>query len=122
MTIRSEARLQQSLDEVTRLLDKHRVLETLAHRQEGPKRDLLEGLQHRQNLAELGKFVRTMHGADLAFVLESLRPDDRRLVWEQATPEQAGRAFVEVTSVVREWLVEETPQDALVRSAPDARS
>lgn len=110
MTIRSEARLQQSLDEVTRLLDKHRVLETLAHRQEGPKRDLLEGLQHRQNLAELGKFVRTMHGADLAFVLESLRPDDRRLVWEQATPEQAGRAFVEVTSVVREWLVEETPQ------------
>jgi magnesium transporter len=114
MTIRSEARLQQSLDEVTRLLDKHRVLETLAHRQEGPKRDLLEGLQHRQNLAELGKFARTMHGADLAFVLESLRPDDRRLVWEQATPEQAGRAFVEVTSVVREWLVEETPQDALV--------
>jgi magnesium transporter len=115
MTIRSEARLQQSLDEVTRLLDKHRVLEALAHRQEGPKRDLLEGLQHRQNLAELGKFVRIMHGADLAFVLESLRPDDRRLVWEQATPEQAGRAFVEVTSVVREWLVEETPQDALVR-------
>jgi len=29
MTIRSEARLQQSLDEVTRLLDKHRVQLTL---------------------------------------------------------------------------------------------
>jgi hypothetical protein len=39
MTIRSEARPHQSLDEVTRLLDRHRVLETLAHRQEGPKRD-----------------------------------------------------------------------------------
>ena len=115
MTIRSEARLQQSLDEVTRLLDKHRVLETLAHRQEGPKRDLLEGLQHRQNLAELGKRVRAMHGADLAFVLEALPPDDRRLVWEQATPEQAGRAFVEVTGVVREWLVEATPHDLLVQ-------
>ena len=88
-TLRSEARLQQSLDEVTRLLDKHRVLETLAHRQEGPKRDRLEGLQHRQNLAELGKRVRTMHGADLAFVLEALRPDDRRLVWEQAPRDQA---------------------------------
>ena len=114
-TLRSEARLQQSLDEVTRLLDKHRVLETLAHRQEGPKRDLLEGLQHRQNLAELGKRVRTMHGADLAFVLEALRPDDRRLVWEQAPPDQAGLAFVEVTGVVREWLVEATPHDGLVR-------
>src|SRR5512145_2020993 len=80
MTIRSEARLQQSLDEVTRLLHKHRGLETLAHRQEGPKRDLLESLQHRQNLAELGKRVSAMHGADLAFVLESLPPEDRRLV------------------------------------------
>jgi magnesium transporter len=113
-TIRSEARLQQSLDEVTRLLDKHRVLETLAHRQEGPKRDLLESLQHRQNLAELGKRVRAMHGADLAFVLEALPPDDRRLVWEQATTEQSGRAFVEVAGVVREWLVEATPRATLV--------
>jgi magnesium transporter len=87
-TIRSEARLQHSLDEVTRLLDKHRVLETLAHRQEGPKRDLLESLQHRQNLAELSKRVRATHGADLAFVLEALPPDDRRLVWQQASAEQ----------------------------------
>jgi magnesium transporter len=114
-TNRSEARLQQSLDDVTRLLDKHRVLETLAHRQEGPKRDLLESLQHRQNLAELSKRVRAMHGADLAFVLEALPPDDRRIVWEQAGSEQAGLAFVEVTGVVREWLVEATPPDALVQ-------
>jgi magnesium transporter len=113
-TTRSEARLQQSLNEVTRLLDKHRVLETLAHRQEGPKRDLLESLQHRQNLAELSKRVRAMHGADLAFVLEALPSDDRRLVWEQARSEQAGRAFVEVASVVREWLVEATPHETLV--------
>ena len=68
-TIRSEARLQHSLDEVTRLLDKHRVLETLAHRQEGPKRDLLESLQHRQNLAESSKRVRATHGALLVSLL-----------------------------------------------------
>jgi magnesium transporter len=112
-TIRSEARLQQSLDEVRRLLDKHSVLEALAHRQEGPKRDLLEGLQHRQNLVELSKRVRAMHGADLAFVLEALPPEDRRLVWEQASAEQAGRAFVEVTGVVREWLVGATAPEWL---------
>ena len=35
-TLQPESRLQQSLDEVTRLLDRHRVLETLTHRQEGP--------------------------------------------------------------------------------------
>ena len=113
-TIRSEARLQQTLDGITRLLDKHRVLDTLVSRQEGPKRDLLENLQHRQNLAELNKRVRAMHAADLAFVLEALPPDDRRTVWEQASAEQAGLAFVEVSSVVRESLVESTPHDALV--------
>src|SRR5262245_40583252 len=113
-TIRSEARLQQTLDGITRVLDKHRVLDTLAARQEGPKRDLLEGLQHRQNLAELHKRVRGMHAADLAFVLEALPPDDRLTVWEQAGTEQAGHAFVEVSNVVREWLVETTPHDALV--------
>jgi magnesium transporter len=114
-TVRSEARLQQSLEGITRLLDKHRVLETLTHRQEGPKRDLLESLQHRQNLVELHRRVRAMHAADLAFVLEALPPDDRRMVWEQAGAEQAGQAFVEVSEVVREWLVEATPNEALVR-------
>jgi magnesium transporter len=113
-TIRSEARLQEALDAIARLLDKHRVLDTLAARQEGPRRDLLEHLQHRQNLAELHKFVRATHAADLAVVLEALPPDDRRTVWEQASVEQAGHAFVEVSNVVREWLVESTPRETLV--------
>jgi magnesium transporter len=113
-TIRSEARLQETLDDIARLLEKHRVLDTLAARQEGPKRDLLEHLQHRQNLAELHKFVRATHAADLAFVLEALPPDERRTVWEQASVEQAGLAFVEVSNVVREWLVESTPRESLV--------
>jgi hypothetical protein len=46
-TVRSEARLQQSLGEISRLLAKHRVLETMTQKLEGPRRDLLEHLQHR---------------------------------------------------------------------------
>ena len=38
-----------------------------------------------------------MHAADVAFVLEALPPDDRRTVWEQVEPEQAGLVFVEVS-------------------------
>jgi magnesium transporter len=113
-TVRSEARLEETLDGIARLLDKHRVLDTLAARQEGPKRDLIEHLQHRQNLAELHKRVRATHAADLAFVLEALPPDDRRTVWEQTSIEQAGHAFVEVSNVVREWLVESTSRETLV--------
>jgi hypothetical protein len=65
-TIRSQARLQQNLAEITRLLERHRVLGTLTHRQEGPRRDLLENLQRRQNLVES--------------ILEGLPLDDRRIV------------------------------------------
>jgi magnesium transporter len=113
-TARPESRLQQSLDDVTRLLDRHRILETLTHRQEGRKRDLLESLQHRQNLVELHKRLRAMHAADVAFVLEALPPDDRQTVWEEVEPDQAGLVFVEVSTAVREWLVERTDHDALV--------
>ena len=42
MATRPESRLQQSLSEITRLLDRHRVLEALAHQQDSPKRDLVE--------------------------------------------------------------------------------
>jgi magnesium transporter len=114
-TVRSDARLQDSLETIRRLLDRHRVLDTLVHRQEGPRRDLLEGLQRRQNLAEVQRRVSAMHAADVAYVLEALELDERRLVWEQLAPEHAGQVFVEVSDVVREWLVESTPRETLAQ-------
>jgi magnesium transporter len=114
MATRPESRLQQSLSEITRLLDRHRVLETLAHQQESPKRDLVEQLQHRQNLAELGKRLRVMHAADIAHVLESLPLGDRMTVWREVATEQAGDVFVEVSEAVRESLIEAMDAAALV--------
>jgi magnesium transporter len=70
--VHSEERLQEAFTDVARLLEKHRVLETLARRQEGPRRDVIEHLQHRQNLVELDKRLRLMHAADVAYVLEAL--------------------------------------------------
>jgi magnesium transporter len=35
---------------------------------------MLEHLQHRQNLAELNRRLRTMHAADVAYVLEAMPP------------------------------------------------
>ena len=113
--VRSEERLQASVFDLRRLLDRHRLLDTLAARQEGPKRGLLEDLQHRQNTAELQRHVRSMHAADVAYVLEALPLDDRRSVWEQVSEEQAARVFVEVDTVVRESLVDVTSREAMVR-------
>jgi magnesium transporter len=113
-TVRSEARLQQSLGEITRLLEKHRVLESLTHRQEGPRRDLLENLQQRQTEAELRKRVRLMHAADLAYVLEALPLEYRRTVWHQVPPDLAGTVFVEVSAAVRDSLVAVTSRQDLI--------
>lgn len=110
----SDDRLHQSLSEITRLLDRHRVLEALAHQQESPKRDLVEQLQHRQNVAELGKRLRTMHAADIAHVLEGLPLDDRTTVWREVSPEQAGDVFVEVSGAVRGSLVEAIDEPVLI--------
>jgi magnesium transporter len=112
-TLRSDTRLQNSLADVLRLLERHRVLDSLA-KQEGRRRDMLENLQHRQNLAELSRRLRTMHAADIAYVLESMPPADRLTIWEQVSPEQAGEVFVELSTAVRESLVEHTPREALL--------
>src|SRR5215470_4883051 len=104
-THHSETRLAQNLADIVRLLDRHRVLEAMAHQQEGPKRDLLEQLQHRQNVAELGKRLRVMHAADIGQILEALPPEDRLAVWSQVAEEQRPDVFVETSEAVRRFIV-----------------
>lgn len=90
------------------------MLESLAHQQESPKRDLVEQLQHRQNLAELGKRLQAMHPADIASVLDSLDAVDRTTVWQQVEPGQASDVFVESSDAVRRFLIETTDGGALI--------
>ncbi len=111
---RSDSRLQASLADIVRLLERHRVLDALAHQQEGRRRDVLENLQHRQNVAELQRRLRAMHAADIAYVLEALPLADRLTIWDQVSPDQVGLVFVELSAAVRATLVELTPRPALI--------
>jgi magnesium transporter len=109
-----EVRLEESVGEVHRLLEKHRMLEAVARRQDTPKSALLEQMQHRQNLVELHRRLRHLHPADIAHILESLPIDDRLIVWRELTPEKAGDALVEVSRAVRESLIEQTDRTTMV--------
>jgi magnesium transporter len=109
-----EVRLEENVGEVHRLLEKHRMLEAVARRQETPKSALLEQMQHRQNLVELHRRLRGLHPADVAHILESLPIEDRLIVWRELTPDKAGQALVEVSRGVRESLIEETGRSSLV--------
>ena len=111
----SHAKLQASLEQVIALLQRHRHLETWTHNQTARQRaDVLESLVHRQNLAELRHKLRGMHPADLAYVLQALPGDDRKLIWEQLETRQAGAVLPEVSRAVRDPLIEETPRERLL--------
>jgi magnesium transporter len=112
--IRADTHLQESLDTIVRLLQRHRVLEGLAQRHEGPRRELVEQLQRRQNLADLARHVRGMHPADVAHILEALPLDDRRTVSDQLDPDRAAAVFVELSDAVRSSLVDEMPRERLL--------
>ena len=111
---RSPDRFQQALRQIRELLERHRLLEELTHRQQTSKRELLEGLTQRQNRAELASHARVLHPADLAGVLESLPPAERRLVWDTLAPPQAAAVVVELAPVVRQALIDDTPRGALL--------
>ena len=113
-TLRSETRLQESVAEITCLLEKHRVLATMTHRQQGRRQNLLEQMQHRQNLVELNMRLRGMHSADIAHVLDALPPHARLTVWQQVDRSQAGFVLVEVSESARASLIESLSQEELV--------
>lgn len=112
--MRTHTRLQESLETIVRLLERHRVLEQLAQRSEGPRRELIESLQRRQNLAELQRHLRGLHPADIAHVLEALPPDDRKTVWEQLAASPAADVFMELSAAIRSSLIEEMARERLV--------
>lgn len=100
-----ETDLHQTLSDVLQLLERNRVLQELAHRQDTPNRDVVERLQQRQNLVEVQRRIATLHPADLAFVLESLPREDRVTLWDQIEPTEAAEALVEIEPTVREALI-----------------
>ena len=73
--------LQERLAEVQTLLARHKVVEDLVHRQEGPRHELVEELIHKQHLNELQQKLEPMHPADIAYLLEALPQDERLLTW-----------------------------------------
>jgi magnesium transporter len=110
----SEIQLQTSAAEIRRLLERYRVLETLARQQDTTHTGVLESLQHRQNLVELQRRLSILHPADIAHLLDSLSDEDRLIVWHQLAPKLGGQALVEVSAEVREALIAETSREALI--------
>ena len=112
----SRYKVEDNLRQIVKLLDKQRLVEAMVDRDRAsPRHDLIESLVHRQHLVELQLKLRSLHPADIAFILEALPPNDRLLVWHQIQDECGGEVLLEMSDAVRESLIEALVEPALVR-------
>src|SRR6266850_900979 len=91
--------VQQALDQVKALLQKHRIVESMVHK---------------QNLAELQKKLDKLHPADVAYILEALPLEERLMVWDLVKAERDGEILLEVSDAVRETLIADMDSQELV--------
>lgn len=113
----SKESLQESLQQVIALLNKHKLIEGLVHKQDMPKQALVETIVHRQNLAELQKKLDALHPADVAYILEALPLHQRLDVWEMVKAERDGDILLEVSDAVRQTLIADMDSDELLAAA-----
>jgi magnesium transporter len=113
--------VQESLQEITDLLRRQRMVESLAHREgEGrrggltERQPLVDSLVHRQNEVELQARLDALHPADVALVLEALPLDDRLRVWQLVKADRDGEILLEVSDAVRESLIADMDRGELV--------
>ena len=114
--------LGESLQQVISLLEKHKLVENLVHKQavakhDQPKQDLVERLVHKQNLMELQKKLETLHTADIAYILEALPLVDRLDVWELVKADRDGDILLEVSDSVRQSLIADMDSKELLAAA-----
>ena len=109
--------VEDSLEQVTALLGRHRLVESLVHKQDMPKHELVEQLVHKQHLAELTHKLDSLHPADVAYILEALPLEDRLLVWDLVKADRDGEILIEVSDAVRETLIEAMDNRELVAAA-----
>ena len=112
--------VQEHLQQVQYLLQKHALVEALVQKQELPRQErheLLETLLHKRHLAELREKLGDLHPADIAYILEALPIEQRLLVWDLVKAERDGEILIEVSDAVRESLIASMSSDELREAA-----
>ncbi len=113
----SKESLSKTLEQVVSILEKHRLVENLVHKQEMPKHDLVESIVHRQNQFELQNILNDLHPADVAYILESLPLDERLYLWDLVKVDRDGNILLEVSDAVRQTLIADMDSDELIAAA-----
>lgn len=110
--------IQESRAKVKGMIERHKLVEDLVHRQDMQRHDLVEGMVHRNNLSELSRLLEKLETQAIASILESLSTDDCKLIWPLVSEERKEEILLVVSDSVRVELVSEpkpTNQSMVIR-------
>ena len=113
----SQDNLENSLEQLQTLLAKMRQTEEFVLRQGGMQEDLPDNREHAHYLADLQGRLDDLHPADIAYILEALPQNERRLVWNLVDAEHNGEILLEVSDSVRETLIQNMDKAELLAAA-----
>jgi hypothetical protein len=63
--------IQDSRAKVKGMIERHKLVEDLVHRQDMQRHELVEGVVHRNNLSELQRLLQKLDSQAIASILES---------------------------------------------------
>lgn len=104
-TAQSRENIQESLHQVMHLLSKHKLVESLVHKQDMTRHELVENLVQKQHLAEMKMLLERLSNSEVASILEALSEEDRLLVWSEIQDARGEDVLMQVSDAVREVLV-----------------
>lgn len=97
--------VQHQLKEVITLLEKQQLERSLVQRGPATNYQLIEAVLHKQHLARLQEKFALLHPADIAYILESLPLDQRKIAWDAIKTDHEGQVLLEVSDAVRQTLI-----------------
>ena len=90
-----------SQETLLQLLQKHKLVTDMLHKQDMPRHDLVESLVRKQNLAQLQQTLERTEPAEIARLLETLPAEDQLFIWDQVSDDR------------KEAVLRESPLDVL---------
>ena len=99
--------VQDQRIKVKAMIERHKLVENLVHRQGMPRHDVVESMVHQNNLSELRRFLEKLDSEAIASILESLSTSDLQVIWPLVNEDRKEEILLVVSDSVRVELVSE---------------
>lgn len=97
MNIESTVDQPTNQEVLLQLLQKHKLVTDMLHKQDMPRHELVESLVRKQSLAQLQQILKKIDPVEIANFLEDLPSEDQLYIWDQVTEDKKEAVLREVT-------------------------